>query len=256
MHGGGNIGNVYMLAEYIRRDLLNKFRKNEKVIFPQTIHYDNTEEGKLELEKDQDIIKKSQNLTLCLRERYSYELGKQYFNCNVILTPDIVLYSNYSNKFNFERKGATVLLRADSEGIISREDNRFIEEVVQKYRKSIHVMDTQLIIDINVSDRKEVVEEFISKIAKAEFVITDRLHGMVFCAITQTPCIVLPNYNHKVKGVYEWISKLDYIIMINDLSELEETIEKLLKINKLEYDNSDILVGFDVLTKLLKSKIN
>ncbi|MHB8128421.1 MAG: polysaccharide pyruvyl transferase family protein, partial [Mobilitalea sp.] len=256
LHGGGNIGNVYKLAEHIRRDLLKKFPNNEKVIFPQTIHYDCSEDGKLELEKDQNMIKRSKNLTLCVRERYSYELAKQYFDCNVILTPDIVLYSNYVNKFNFERKGATVILRNDMEGVISSENKQLIEKVVQQYSKDIRVIDTQLITDINVSDRREVVEEFISKIAKAEFVITDRLHGMVFCAITQTPCIVLPNYNHKVEGVYEWISKLNYIIMINVMSELEEAIKKLLKNDKIEYDNSAILEGFDVLTKLLKSKVD
>ena len=255
MHGGGNIGNVYMLAEHIRRDLLKKFRNNEKVIFPQTIHYDCSKEGKLELEKDQNMINKSKNLTLCIRERYSYELSKQYFDCNVILVPDIVLYSNYNNKFNNKRKGATLILRTDMESIIPKEDKLLIEKVAQQYTKNIRFMDTQLITDINVYDRKEVVEEFISKIAKAEFVITDRLHGMVFCAITQTPCIVLPNYNHKVEGVYEWISKLDYIIMINGMSELDEAIIKLNKIDKIIYDNSAILERFDVLTKLLKSKV-
>jgi exopolysaccharide biosynthesis predicted pyruvyltransferase EpsI/glycosyltransferase involved in cell wall biosynthesis len=255
LHGGGNMGNAYMLAEYIRRDLMKKFPNNEKVIFPQTIHYDSTEAGKLELEKDQSMIKKTRNLTLCLREHCSYELAKQYFDCDLILTPDIVLFTNYVTKFNFERKGAAVILRNDVEGVISHEDKQLIEKVVQQYSKDIRVMDTQLITDINVTDRQEVVEEFISKIAKAEFVITDRLHGMVFCAITQTPCIVLPNYNHKVKGVYEWISKLDYIIMINVITELEDAIKRLIKINKIEYDNSIILEGFEVLTKLVKSKV-
>ena len=255
MHGGGNIGNFYMLAEQIRRDLLKKFRLNEKVIFPQTIHYDSSEVGKRELEKDQSFIKKSKNLTLCLRERRSYELAKQYFDCNVILTPDIVLYSNYDNKFNFERKGATVLLRGDLESSISQQDKRIIETVVQQYTKNIRCIDTQLITDINVFDRKEVLEKYVSKIAQTKFVITDRLHGMVFCAITQTPCIVLPNYNHKVAGVYEWISKLDYIIMIKAMDELEEAVKKLLKVEEIEYDNSTILEGFDVLTKLLKSKV-
>ncbi len=255
MHGGGNIGNFYMLAEQIRRDLMKRFRNNEKIIFPQTIHYDCSDVGKVELEKDQSSIKKTKNLTLCIRERYSYELAKQYFDCNVLLTPDIVLFSNYIDRFKMDRKGVILLLRNDLEGIMSGEEKQLIEKIVQRYTSEIRINDTQLIIDISVYDRREVVEEFVRKIAGAEFVITDRLHGMVFCAITKTPCIVLPNYNHKVEGVYEWLSKSEYIIMINQLSELEEAIKKLLIIERIVYDNLAIHEGFDVLTKLLRSKI-
>jgi len=39
------------------------------------------------------------------------------------------------------------------------------------------------------------------------------------------------------------------------MTELDDAIKKLLKINKIEYDNSAILEGFDVLTKLMKSKV-
>ncbi len=255
MHGGGNLGNFYMLAEHIRRDLMLKFRRNEKIIFPQTIHYDSSETGKVELEKDQSSIKNSMNLTLCIRENYSYELAKEYFDCNVILTPDIVLYSNYSDRFKLNRKGALLLLRNDLEGIISEQEKQFVELVAKQYTSEIRRNDTQLIMDISINDRSEVLDEFVRKIAESEFVITDRLHGMVFCAITKTPCVVLSNYNHKVKGVYEWLVNLDYIVMINQMSELEEAIGKLLKLETISYDNSNILEGFDVLTKLLKSKV-
>ena len=255
MHGGGNLGNFYMLAEHIRRDLMNKFRKNEKIIFPQTIHYDNSDAGKAELEKDQHSINKSKNLTLCIREQYSYELAKEYFDCNVILTPDIVLFSDYSKRFKIDRKGALLLLRNDLEGVFSEQEKQFVEQIANQYTPLIRRNDTQVITDISVTDRSEVLDEFVRKIAESEFVITDRLHGMVFCAITKTPCIVLTNYNHKVKGVYEWLSKLNYVIMINHMSELEEAISKLLRIDTISYDNSYILEGFDVLTKLLRSKV-
>ena len=256
MHGGGNIGNFYMLAEYIRRDLMKKFPTNEKVIFPQTIHYDASDRARAELYEDQSAIRRTKNLTLCLRERASYELAKRYFNCREILIPDIVLFSDYTDQFSFERKGALLLLRNDLEGVMSEQDKQLIRGVVQQYTSDIRMNDTQLIADIQVYDREEVVEEFISKIAKAEFVVTDRLHGMVFCAITRTPCIVLPNYNHKVAGVYEWISGLEYIIMIKNMGELKEALNKLRRMDGAVYDKTELLKRFDVLSKLLKSKIS
>lgn len=38
------------------------------------------------------------------------------------------------------------------------------------------------------------------KFRECELVITDRIHGMIFAAITGTPCIALSNY--KIKGTY------------------------------------------------------
>ncbi|TAH73742.1 MAG: hypothetical protein EWM47_02440 [Anaerolineaceae bacterium] len=255
LHGGGNIGNFYMLAEYIRRDIMKKFKNNEKVIFPQTIHYDASKEAKAILKEDQDRIKKTENLTLCVREQYSYELAKEYFDCDIVLVPDIVLFSNYIDKFKYDREGIILLLRNDLERVITEQEKQSIINILQLYTSNIRINDTQLITDIHVNDRRVVMDDFISKIAGAEIVITDRLHGMVFCAITETPCIVLPNYNHKVEGVYNWISDLEYIIMIKDMAELEEAVSKLLRINRIVYDNSFILKKFDALTILLKSKV-
>ena len=256
LHGGGNMGNFYMLAEYIRRDIMKKFRNNEKVIFPQTIHYDDSIEGKAVLMEDQDSIKRTKNLTLCVREEYSYELAKEYFDCHIVLTPDIVLFSNYSDKFISDREGAILLLRKDLESVMSAKDKQSIKNVLQQYTSEIRINDTQLITDIDVYDRRVVMDEFISKIAKAEIVVTDRLHGMVFCAITKTPCIVLPNYNHKVEGVYDWISELEYIIMIQDMTELEGAVKSLLNIERIIYDNSLLVEKFQALTMLVKSKVS
>ena len=51
--------------------------------------------------------------------------------------------------------------------------------------------------------RKSVIVNKLKEFAGAQLVITDRLHGMVFCYLTNTPCIVFSNYNHKVLGTYE-----------------------------------------------------
>ena len=252
MPGGGDMGNGHSHAENIRRDIMKKYSNNKKVIFPQVINYESSKAGVLLLEKDQRIIKKCKNLILCVTEQHSYELAKHYFDCNVVLTPNVVLYSNYSNRFKFEQRGVMLLLQNDVEGISSQQDKIFIEKVVGQHTRNIQFNDIRLISDISVFDRKEVVNAFISKIAKTEFVVTNRLYGMIFCAITQTPCIALPDYNFKGDGVYEWISKLEYIMIIRNISELEEAVQKLLTIDKIEYDNSNILEGFEFLTKLLK----
>ncbi|MNE93367.1 putative pyruvyl transferase EpsI [compost metagenome] len=67
--------------------------------------------------------------------------------------------------------------------------------------------------------------------------ITDRLHGMIFAAITSTPCIALGNYNYKVVGSYEWIKHLGYIKFTNDINQIPELIEELSRIPAPRYNN-------------------
>jgi pyruvyl transferase EpsI len=254
--GGGNMAKVTSLSECIRRDVMKKYRHNRKVIFPQTIHYASSEEGILQLVRDQSAIKKCNNLTLCVREQSSYELAKQYFDCRVVLMPDILLYSDYKERFDFKRNGALLLFHNNSDGGISGQDRQRIEDVVQQYIKKLQSNDTILNSNISVFDRKEVIASFLHKMAKAELVVTDHLHGMLFCVVTQTPCIVLSNENEKIMEVYDWISELDYIKVIQNSRELEDTVQKLLKNEKVDYDNTRIRKGFDDLTKHLKEEID
>ena len=58
-------------------------------------------------------------------------------------------------------------------------------------------------------------------------VITDRLHCMIFSAITSTPCIVIDNYTNKISGVYKWISNYNYLMLINGIQELDMALKTL-----------------------------
>lgn len=44
-----------------------------------------------------------------------------------------------------------------------------------------------------------VVGEQLIKFAKSKVIVTDRLHGLIFALITNTPCIVISSYNQKLK---------------------------------------------------------
>ncbi|MFX0112804.1 polysaccharide pyruvyl transferase family protein, partial [Bacillus pumilus] len=55
-----------------------------------------------------------------------------------------------------------------------------------------------------------------TELSKAPVVVTDRLHGMIFCAITQTPCVVLRSFDHKVMEGYEWVAHLPFLTLLKD----------------------------------------
>ena len=87
-------------------------------------------------------------------------------------------------------------------------------------------------------------------------VVTDRLHGMVFAAISGTPCIVFSNYNHKVQGTYEWIKYLPYIKYAESVSEAPNYIPELLAMKDCRYDNTPLLPYFEKLAQVVKDCSN
>ena len=77
----------------------------------------------------------------------------------------------------------------------------------------------------------------LNKYRKSQLVITDRLHGMIFAAITSTPCIALGNYNHKIKACSKTLEHLGYIQYIEDIDKIEEQIKYLISANFDNYSN-------------------
>lgn len=235
--GGGNLGNQYIHHENSRRKIIDTFINNKIISFPQTIYFTDDDQGRLELQKSMEIYSKHKNLTIIAREEMSFNIMKKYFkNNNVILTPDIVLYlNNVEPRLN--RLGALMCFRNDDETILSKNVKKNIENIVKKYFDVIKVTDMRYGKEILRKDRKNVLDNKFEQFKQVELVITDRLHGMIFAAITGTPCIAISNYNHKIKETYKWIKHLDYIKFINDVDEIEESIKLLINIGNCEYDN-------------------
>ena len=66
--------------------------------------------------------------------------------------------------------------------------------------------------------------------------ITDRLHGMIFAAITGTPCVVLQNNNHKIKATYEsWLRPLKHI-RLQENFDAERDIAHCVRIKQVPKD--------------------
>jgi len=262
LHGGGNLGDEYYWEEEARRNIISGFKDNKIILFPQSIYFKDTENGKKEFEKTKMIYNEHKNFTIIARENTSYNVMKKAFpNNNVILTPDIVMYLNKTSP-KFDRAGALLSLRKDREGVLSQAQKDEIKNEVRKNFDDIIITDTVaecmshdnqvLEYMINVNQREKQLNKKWDQFKKVELVITDRLHGMVFCAITSTPCIVIANYNHKVKDTYEWLKDLNYIRFVNNVDEIPELIKELKNIKVKEYDNSFAMKNYEKIIKVMK----
>ncbi|MGH4052347.1 MAG: glycosyltransferase [Clostridium sp.] len=255
LHGGGNLGDEYYWEEEGRRKIISEFKDNKIIVFPQSIYFKDTENGKIEFEKTKIIYNGHKNLTMVARELTSFNIMQKAFSSNnVIFTPDIVMYLNKTFP-RYQRDGALLSLRKDREGVLSQGQKDKINDMAKNIFDNIIITDTLaeckgsenevLEYMINVNQRGKELNKKWDQFKKVQVVITDRLHGMVFCAITSTPCIVIANYNHKVKDTYDWLKDLNYIKFVKDLDEIPKLIEELKNVEIKVYDNAFAIKNYE-----------
>ena len=232
--GGGNMGDLYEEIEMCRRFVIKVFCENKIISFPQTIDFSNTKKGNKSLKKTINRYSSHNNLTIVARERISYERMKKYFNKNkVVLSPDIVMSLNESNT-KINRDGITFCLRDDKEKLIDSKIQNYIITKIENNIKNIRFYDTHIGNGtFTVTELESELNKIWQIFKESKLVVTDRLHGMIFCYITNTPCLVIPNNNHKIVGCYHWI-KHDNNKLIN-IENIDDVIHEVIEIyNKIE----------------------
>ncbi|QQD15379.1 polysaccharide pyruvyl transferase family protein [Sphingobacterium sp. UDSM-2020] len=218
--GGGNMGDLYDQIEYIRQLVIGFFPNNKIISFPQTFDFSETEKGHKALDRAKRVYNSHQDLHIIAREQTSFGLMKKHYtNANVLLTPDIVLSLNEIEPKQV-RKGAVICMRKDAEKSLSQEQNDYIIEAIHQQFDDVAYYDTHITRgELTVAEREEELYKIWNKFKGAELVITDRLHGMIFCYITGTPCLVFQNNNHKVRETYDWLKDTSYVTLMGNFSK-------------------------------------
>ena len=104
---------------------------------------------------------------------------------------------------------------------------------------------------ISTEEQNKIIINKLNQFKSSKIVITARLHGMIFSALTEIPCIVFFNNNHKVIGVYQWIKELPYIQLVENLDDFSHILTHM--INFVNEGNKCIYKSLDF--SLLKKQI-
>lgn len=247
--GGGNMGDLYDEIEYCRQFVIKKFKNNKIISFPQTIDFSNSDKGNKALNKAVKIYGQHPNLTIVAREQISYEKMKEVFTNNRIsLCPDIVMSLNEVEP-KYKRENITLCLRDDNEKRVSKEQEKNLVDKIYKEFKNVIMYDTHIGGSrYSVEQREKELNKIWGIFKKSKVVVTDRLHGMIFCYITKTPCVVLQNNNHKVKGCYEWIKECRYIVLCEnvDIDKIMNSIYQLYNIDLEDLQLIDLKKEFNI----------
>lgn len=216
--GGGNLGTFWPSIDANIRCVLRLFGENKMVILPQTAYFEDSAFGAASYEELKEIFASCRDLTIMAREKRSFELlSKMHFK--VVLMPDMALFMEPPVPDNVsERIGVLVMLRNDVEKaaempalltwLETQFDNYDIGDMISPQR-------------ITAGMRKQAVAEKMKTIQRYSLVVTDRLHGMIFAALTGTPCIAACPVSPKLIGIYEWLfSDCPYITLYQNTDEL------------------------------------
>jgi len=93
----------------------------------------------------------------------------------------------------------------------------------------------------------------LNDFSSSKLVVTDRLHGMVFSAITETPCIVINSLSPKVEGCYEWLKDLDYICFASSVDQVPVLLRSLEKVIPV-YDRKKLDCKYEPLRRCINNR--
>lgn len=226
--GGGFLGSLWQSGENVL-DIIENFPDNRIIIFPQSMYFEEDETGRAIKKKTQRLFWAHRALFVCFREKKSFDLAAALFMGKVrqFLVPDMALILDKSVDKK-ERNGVLLCLRNDKESILSDVDKQKIKMILKEKNYYIEESVMHWHSEFDYKKRAEYVEKKIDELKSYSLVVTDTLHCMIICFISQIPCIALNNLTRKVEGVYEYcLKEIPYIHFCNDINLFLECLEKV-----------------------------
>lgn len=238
--GGGFLGSMWLdSGENNVRKIVREFTDNKVIIMPQTMYFEDTKDGGEQEKITKKIYEEHPNLTICFREKTSYNLGRKLLKESVrkLYCPDMVTILNWGSNLNTDGNRIGICLRKDKESILSSEDKEWIIKNITS--RGNECVEFTMHTEENVIEehRMQAINSKLEVINSTRLVITDRLHCMLLCAISGIPCIAFNNLSGKVAGVYEWIKNNSYIRYVDKIEDGMEIIDKLWEETECVYEN-------------------
>ena len=182
------------------------------------------------------------------REEITYNFMKCNFKNRTFITPDIVLtnkHDEFDKKKNNCENRVLFCFRNDVEKALDADTIASIEKLIKSKGYIIKKFDTETNKVISDKEREKVLNETMRIFSDSDYVITDRLHGMIFSVINGIPCLAFDNTTRKVSGVAsKWLSN-DNVIIYNSKHTLIEQINLLFEMKRFVYNPQKALSVFD-----------
>jgi pyruvyl transferase EpsO len=86
LQGGGNMGDLWPMFQKFREKIVSQYCDRPIFVMPQSLYFQDINN----LKKAAEVFNSHPNLTIFMRDNYSYKIATEYFNnCRVIEAPDM-----------------------------------------------------------------------------------------------------------------------------------------------------------------------
>jgi pyruvyl transferase EpsI len=254
MHGGGNLGDLYIAEEVLRRRVVDDFPNNLIAILPQTIYFGDAAQSRRELEISSETYNRHRELIMFTRGTASLAFARKHFQ-NVKSFDGLDMALMLRREFNYKRAGIMACIRdAEDESGIGDSARESIYAAAGRFDPCFERTNNLYYQNISPQMRSTAVNGELKKFARHKAVVTDRLHGMLFAAITNTPCVAISAKTQKISEFFAYFADSNAVFFIDkDMSALEPAIEAALAVKTPEYPVLKRRM-FDEMHEIIRSK--
>ena len=229
LQGGGNFGDIWRKIQDFRLNIIQQYPNNKIIIFPQTVFYKNSEF----IKADAQIMSQHKNLTICARDKVSYELLKKHFKNQILLVPDMAFcipteqlkkcQQPLQNKSLFLKRSDKELKCTDYK-VQSKYPLTVSDWITMEHTDLIQIglRFTSLLRKLKMPQfmdwygmhiyRPSLIKKGIEFISPYKEIYTTRLHVAILCTLLNKPFHFIDNSYGKNRAFYEtWLNDLDEI---------------------------------------------
>ncbi|MFI3282089.1 MAG: polysaccharide pyruvyl transferase family protein [Rikenellaceae bacterium] len=237
LHGGGNFGDVWDYHQEFRCKIIESYPSNRIIILPQSVHYSDRQN----MICDAEVFSKHPQLTICARDRVSYDtLVANFTDNNILMLPDMAfcIPSQSLLRHAVESGEKSLFLkRTDKELAAQRVDitphfpltvadwptfgtlnptTVSLKFAVELYKLGVKIPNLDRYVANSYKQR--LIKRGVRFVTEYREIFTTRLHVMILAILLHRSVEVLDNsYGKNSRYYLTWLSDLDGVNMVGEV---------------------------------------
>lgn len=239
MQGGGNFGDVWEPPQQFRLKVIKNYPRNKIILLPQTIFYYSEQRMK----DDAAAFAEHPNLTICARDRDSYNLVIDCFRNKAICLPDMafcipveqirkkakdiqcgksLFLKRQDKEYQHSNYEKTIPQTADVRDWPPLENEQSYLSTLQlliRHRHKLSRLKLSRIADFYASIvlKSRIIRDGVEFLSQYDKIYTTRLHGAILSVLLNKEFVFINNSYGKNLSFYKsWLSDIDGITFVNE----------------------------------------
>ena len=222
LDGGGNLGDTWPETTSIMLKIIEQFKMNRIIIFPESWYFSNNHETNELLSRTKKTMSEAPNIIIYARDSWSFnELRRTFPNKEIKYAFDCVLYHDFIKKERTSENRTIGFCVRDDRETKSQKWVERLSNIAKNNGLQIKYIQNDCHTHIKKSERNRYVDTVINDFLECDLIVTDRFHGFIFSLITNKPCIIYDNITGKILHFYFDI-KDDVDGCYTDIDEMSE----------------------------------